>query len=187
MYQKWPDQIFPIANFVFSRDGHFGLGGGEGVLGEGSPPLWVLIILKKPWVGGYMWTPAHLPPTPSYNHSILTSWDAVRDTERDALCCFSRTTNQATSLIAQTKHCSCPLRSGGPQKQEQAFDCASQSLRLQATIFWSRKWSEVLIQSTFALPLPQRTARQRCSGHQRAAAYFGEEPSTTQNMNRSAI
>ena len=26
-------------------------GGGEGVLGEGSPP-WFLIILKKPWGGG---------------------------------------------------------------------------------------------------------------------------------------
>ena len=49
MYQKWPDQIFPIINFVFSHDGHFGLGRGEGVLGEGSPPLWFLIILKKPW------------------------------------------------------------------------------------------------------------------------------------------
>ena len=27
MHQKWPDQIFPTVNFVFSRDGHFGLGG----------------------------------------------------------------------------------------------------------------------------------------------------------------
>ena len=41
MYQKWPDQIFPIVNFVFSHDGHVTLvwGGGEGVLGEGPPPL----------------------------------------------------------------------------------------------------------------------------------------------------
>ena len=39
VYQKWPDQIFPVVNFVFSRNGHFGLGRGEGVLGEGSPPL----------------------------------------------------------------------------------------------------------------------------------------------------
>ena len=30
MYQKWPSQIFPIVNCVFSRDGHFGLGGGGG-------------------------------------------------------------------------------------------------------------------------------------------------------------
>ena len=41
VYQKWPDQIFPIVNFVFSRDGHFGLGGG-GVRGGAavgrSPP-----------------------------------------------------------------------------------------------------------------------------------------------------
>ena len=27
-------------------------GGGEGVLGEGSPPPWFLIILKKPWFQG---------------------------------------------------------------------------------------------------------------------------------------
>ena len=48
VYQKWPDQIFLIVHFVFSHDGHFGLGSGEGVLGEGSPPPWFLIILKKP-------------------------------------------------------------------------------------------------------------------------------------------
>ena len=30
MYQKWPDQIFPIVNVVVSHDGHFGLGGGPG-------------------------------------------------------------------------------------------------------------------------------------------------------------
>ena len=33
-YQKWPNQIFPIENFVSSRDGHFGLGGSGG----GYPP-----------------------------------------------------------------------------------------------------------------------------------------------------
>ena len=27
MYQKWADQSFPLLNFVFSRDGPFGLGG----------------------------------------------------------------------------------------------------------------------------------------------------------------
>ena len=37
VYQKWPDQIFPVANFVFSHDGHFGLdGGGPG--GVTPPP-----------------------------------------------------------------------------------------------------------------------------------------------------
>ena len=43
-YQKWPNPIFPIVNFVFSRDGHFGMGsgvwgggGGRGVQ-EGVPP-----------------------------------------------------------------------------------------------------------------------------------------------------
>ena len=31
VYQKWPDQISPILNFVFSHYGHFGLdGGGQG-------------------------------------------------------------------------------------------------------------------------------------------------------------
>ena len=38
VYQKWPDQIFPIVNFVFSRDGHFGLGRGGGGFGGGVPP-----------------------------------------------------------------------------------------------------------------------------------------------------
>ena len=37
VYQKWPDQIFPVVNFVFSHDGHFGLGGG-GVVQGGYPP-----------------------------------------------------------------------------------------------------------------------------------------------------
>ena len=38
VYQKWPDQIFPIVNFVFSHYDHFGLGrGGRGFWGEGSP------------------------------------------------------------------------------------------------------------------------------------------------------
>ena len=52
MYQKWPDQIFPIVNFVFSHYDHFGLGRGGGGFGGGVPPPWFLIILKKPWVGG---------------------------------------------------------------------------------------------------------------------------------------
>ena len=52
VYPKWPDQIFPIVNFVFSDDGPFGLGRGGGGLGEvwgrGPPPLWLVITLKKP-------------------------------------------------------------------------------------------------------------------------------------------
>ena len=49
VYQKWPDQIFPIVNFVFSHYGHFGLGRGGGGFGGGvPPPSWFLIILKKP-------------------------------------------------------------------------------------------------------------------------------------------
>ena len=44
VYQKWPDQIFPIVNFVFSDDGHFGRGrggGGPGGVTQGGlpPPL----------------------------------------------------------------------------------------------------------------------------------------------------
>ena len=30
VYPKWLDKIFPITNFVFSHDGHFGLEGGGG-------------------------------------------------------------------------------------------------------------------------------------------------------------
>ena len=49
VYQKWPDQIFPIVNFVFSHYGHFGLGRGGGGFGGGvRPPPWFLIILEKP-------------------------------------------------------------------------------------------------------------------------------------------
>ena len=35
--QKWPDKIFPIANFIFPPCGHLGLGWG-GCRGGGSPP-----------------------------------------------------------------------------------------------------------------------------------------------------
>ena len=45
VYQKWPDQIFPI---VFSTMVTLVWEGGEGVLGEPPPPPWFLIILKKP-------------------------------------------------------------------------------------------------------------------------------------------
>ena len=36
-YQKWPIQIFPLVNFVFSHDGHFSLELGRGP--EGGNPL----------------------------------------------------------------------------------------------------------------------------------------------------
>ena len=36
VYQKWPDQLFPIVNCVFPHDGHFGLGGGGGIQGGGA-------------------------------------------------------------------------------------------------------------------------------------------------------
>ena len=69
VYQKWLDQIFPSVNFVFSHYGHFGLGGGgQGVLGEGSPPPWVLIILKKPCSAPYHFvTPLHTSSHPCYS------------------------------------------------------------------------------------------------------------------------
>ena len=38
VYQKWPDQISSIVNFVFPHYGHLGLGGMEGGPGRGTPP-----------------------------------------------------------------------------------------------------------------------------------------------------
>ena len=37
VYKKWPDKMFPIVNFVFSHDGHFGPGGVRG--GDPPPPM----------------------------------------------------------------------------------------------------------------------------------------------------
>ena len=52
VYQKWPDQIVPFVNFVFSRDDHFGLGrGGRGFWGEGSPPPPLVFNYSKEAVG----------------------------------------------------------------------------------------------------------------------------------------
>ena len=62
---------FPTV-FVFSHDGHFGLGGGGG-FGGGVPPFWFLILVKTPlggWGGGALllrlsavlihpWPPSH--------------------------------------------------------------------------------------------------------------------------------
>ena len=47
MYQKWPDQIFPIVNFVFSHYGHFGLGRGGGGFGGAPPPPLVFNYSKE--------------------------------------------------------------------------------------------------------------------------------------------
>ena len=52
VYQKWPDQIFPVANFVFSHDGHFGLGrGGGGFWGRAPHPPLVFNYSKEALVG----------------------------------------------------------------------------------------------------------------------------------------
>ena len=48
MDQKWPNQIFPIANFVFSHYGHFGPGGGGGGPRGGALLLWLSTVLIKP-------------------------------------------------------------------------------------------------------------------------------------------
>ena len=45
VYQKWPDQIFPIVNFVFSRDGHFGLGRGGGAQAD---RWWLVSCIDPP-------------------------------------------------------------------------------------------------------------------------------------------
>ena len=47
VYQKWPDQIFPIVNFVFSHYGPFGLGRGGGGFGGGVPPPLLIFNYSK--------------------------------------------------------------------------------------------------------------------------------------------
>ena len=60
VYQKWPDQIVPFANFIFPHDGHFGLGGGvrggrgSGLLlsrggGEGGRGFWTQNLGCQKW------------------------------------------------------------------------------------------------------------------------------------------
>ena len=58
VYQKWPDQIFPIVNFVFSHYGHFGLGRGGGGFG-GGPPTLVFNYSKEALGGGGFALHAH--------------------------------------------------------------------------------------------------------------------------------
>ena len=50
VYHKRPNKKFPIVNFVFSHDGHFGLEGGGGSTG-GTPRLLLrcTAILMLPW------------------------------------------------------------------------------------------------------------------------------------------
>ena len=60
VYQKWPDQIFPLVNFVFPRNGHFGLGRGGGGLGGGPPPL-VFNYSKEALGGGLIQQPPRTP------------------------------------------------------------------------------------------------------------------------------
>ena len=52
--RKWPDRMFPLVNFVFSHDGHFGLGGRGVGPGGGSPPLLLrcTAIRILPWQRG---------------------------------------------------------------------------------------------------------------------------------------
>ena len=49
VYQKCPNQIFPLLKFVLSHGGHFGLEGGGGP--GGLPPLLLrcTVILLLPW------------------------------------------------------------------------------------------------------------------------------------------
>ena len=79
--QKWPDQIFPIVNFVFSHYVTLVWGGGEGVLG--NPPLVFNYSKEALAVGdtrcgcGFITErlrpTTHRPvPTPQHSHLNLT-------------------------------------------------------------------------------------------------------------------
>ena len=59
MSQKWPKKIFPMVNFVFSDDGHFGLGAGGGGATEmsvGGPysyrTIWLAITVSRSIANG---------------------------------------------------------------------------------------------------------------------------------------
>ena len=82
VYQKWPDQIFPIVNFVFSHCGHFGLGRGGGGFGGGVPPPLVFNYSKealpsppppcRPQPSGmlcYVWLVPWSPASSGHGHS----------------------------------------------------------------------------------------------------------------------
>ena len=65
VHQKWPDQIFPTVNFVFSHDGPFGLEGGGSTGGGGGA---LLLRCTTRWDGGDADAggspPPSLPPSP---------------------------------------------------------------------------------------------------------------------------
>ena len=127
VYQKWPDRIFPIVNFAFSHDGHFGLGGGggRGFWGRPQPP-WCLIILKAPWAlgtrGGYkslivMWgldTARHAnasPPQPTLQPLPGTSRCCTSSPNRRRLISHRRPTAWRRSPGPQSPG---PQRLAGP-------------------------------------------------------------------------
>ena len=58
VYQKWPDQVSPTANFVVSHDGHFGLRGqgGSGGKGGGGLFLRLLAVLMLALPPRHLWT-----------------------------------------------------------------------------------------------------------------------------------
>ena len=80
MYQKWPDQIFPIVNFVFSHNGHFGLGRGGGGFGGGVPPPLVFDYSKEALGGGGTpWVPGRqLLSTPSPGQQLVAKGTGLK-------------------------------------------------------------------------------------------------------------
>ena len=73
VYQKWPDQIFPIVNFVFSHYGHFGLGRGGGGFGGGVPPPLVFNYSKEALPPGGPVPHVHLPTHSPLLHNNQTN------------------------------------------------------------------------------------------------------------------
>ena len=73
VYQKWPDQIFPSVNFVFSDYGHFGLGRGGGGVGGGVPPPLLVFNYSKEALGRGGGSQAH-----SGRNGTVTACDAAR-------------------------------------------------------------------------------------------------------------
>ena len=102
VYQKWPDQIFPMVNFVFSHCGHFGVGRGGGGFGGGVPPPWFLIILKKPWGGGGLGSGACVRGRPqAFNKYRATNTDGKPNRNRTTVTQqHDRNLSFPTALVA---------------------------------------------------------------------------------------